>query len=487
MTAHLWGLVLVMMTASCTRDVPVEHVKHNPDSDAFELGVTKVSTFKNKNAVLGDDAYRPAVDELDGEFVTIKGGGRLLLNFCRLGGNPDTISRSEFYQLGIVSAPRTVNLQYNTRWDGTVYAVEHDSLAMLTAYVNFDGVRTYFRDVIRDDSDATGTPAVLAYYGELGLGCGSGRYGLSLPVGATDNAAFVGTADLFIILRDAVLAGGIELGSNPGVAAHEFSHRIFQHNVYAGERGFRLLATTILGDDTQQNRLCVDETDPSGVNCEATVSLLKGMDEGTADIFAYIYTGQAGFFLEHTVGITGLGAVVNEDKMRNLAREPELDGELPIYSLLARDFAAQGQLQFYRLGTLWSRAFYRSVVDPQTGAEPVNEEARVAFARAHYGRAVLRALRRLGEDFTAPVGGRDFTYRFDPRQLIRRYIEEVSRDEDTGVALPAVRAAACRELCNRFGEPDFVDPLNGASPQCGGVIGQNAFSTSPIGIFPCTL
>ena len=55
--------------------------------------------------------------------------------------------------------------------------------------------------------------------------------GINIPVLTSDNAAFFSLSDSFIILRSQQLQG-IPLFLNSGVIAHEFSHRVFHHNVY---------------------------------------------------------------------------------------------------------------------------------------------------------------------------------------------------------------------------------------------------------------
>ncbi|MBI5496606.1 MAG: hypothetical protein HY904_16415 [Deltaproteobacteria bacterium] len=498
-TERALAAVLLLGTACGDLQVPVEYVKWDEETAAFGLGRGIVTTFRNR---FGDDVespYEPMIDSLNGHHVVVAGGGSLLLNFCRQ-ADPQTVSREEFYRLGVITEAKPVNLQLSRRLDGTWFGVEHDSISMLTAYVNFDNAAAFFRDVIHDDTLATTTRARIAFYGEMALGCGNGRIGVALPVGAVDNAAFVGTADMFIVLRDAVFASGIELGANPGVAAHEYSHRIWQHNVFHGDEGFRLLALSFLGSPSQQAALCVDEVSADGCACKASGTLLKAMDEGTADIFAYTLTGRPAFFFDNS--LAGSTAVGDEDKVRDLSREPVIDRagstisteEVPFFNEKIVQRAAstdtvcgQGEpaLHYYRLGTLWSRGFYRSIVDPQSGNAPADEAARVGWARAHYAPAVRVAESRVGDDFTTPVSGRDYTFRFEPRQLIRRYIEEVSVDRDTRVYLPAVHDAVCQEMCNRFGYLPFDQPVNGVPAQCSGFMGANEFS--PLGVFPCQI
>jgi hypothetical protein len=489
------GPLLLAGVVGCygEQDTMVEHIKHDHKTDEFILGRSVVSTFNNRNVVAGvEGPYVPDVDRLSGQHTVVRGGGRLLLNLCSQ-PDPDTVTREEFYQLGIINAPSAVNLNYNVEpVTSAIIPVDHDSLGMLTAFVNFDNVGRFYREVLGDTSRATSTRATVVYYGEIGLGCDLGTGGrlpiLSIPLGATDNAVFVSTADVFIVLRDNLLPTGLELGNNPGVAAHEYGHRIFQSNVYADDRTFRLLAIDLLGSSTQKEALCTDDTPADELDdCTATPILQKGMDEGTADILAYTFTGEPDFFFERSLPTDSLVGG-DESLLRDLSRDAVLDQDIAIYFDEVVNAAAKNELQFYRLGTLWSRGWYRSIINADTGAPVATEDERRRWATARYAPAVLRALRRLGQDFINPGNGLEYNIRFDPRQLIRRWIDEVSRNAD-GTFNNAVHSAACQQMCNRFGLTAYDAPLNGANEECPGFIGTNpAFENLITGTaFPCLL
>lgn len=473
-------------SAGCgMQNVEVEHIKYQPEGDFFGLGRSVVTTFNNQYPLLGEGGYSPDVKRLSGGHVVVRGGGRLLLNLCR---SPDvnTVSRNEFYKLGIITAPQAVSIQYDVEpVSNAIIPTDHDSLVMLTAYVNFDSVRHFYHDVLGDDSGATNTRATIVYYGELAVGCdplGLG-HGVSLPLSTVDNAAFVGTADVFVVLRDAVLFNGLELGTNPGVSAHEFGHRIWQHNVYADEAAFRLLVVELLGSEEQKNGLCTDDTPADGIaDCIASTYLMKGMDEGSADILAFTYTGVPDFHFGRSLPVQQNSATGGETEFRDLSRDPEFEGEIKLYVDEVAELAEKGTLQFYRLGTLWSRGFFHGIVDPATGNPPATLEERVALARLRYAAAVIRAERRVGQDFTNPGGGLEHNTRFDPRQLIRRYIEEVSAPP--GEAFNSnVHAGVCQAMCNRFGYTAYDRPLGNAGPQCSGFVGTNPL----LAVFPCRL
>jgi hypothetical protein len=477
------------------RDVIVEHIKFNARSQVFEVGRSTVTTFLNRLDPSGEEsgeedpgtAYSPRVRDLTGKYVVVKGGGRILLDLCRSSVvDVETVTREEFYNLGVITAPEPVYLQYDVdnldrnmdlEPDGAIVPADHDSLAMMSGYVNYDNVARFYRD-LGDTSRATQVPATVAFYAETGLGCdllGTGRTGLSVPLHVADNAMFATAADMFIILRDAFMASGLELGVNPGVSAHEYGHRVFEHNVFFSDAAFRVHARRSFGSEEVQGGQCTFMTPAEQDLCVVTDSFMTAVNEGCADIFAYTFTGRSDFFLGRSLGSSPLA--MTEPGLRDLAQEANTEEDIPLYAQQVVEAAKAGELHPYRLGTLWSRGFYHGIVEPGTGAAVTDDERRTTLAKEVYAPAVIRALRRLGDDLVA-------NYRLDPRQLVRRYIEEVARDRGTGGENGNIRAGVCQSLCSRFGYMAFDTAVNGAGPQCPG-----RTATNPVvaGGFSCTL
>lgn len=485
-------LALANIMGCGTRDVIVEHIQFDTDQGTFRLGRSAVTTFLNQ---YGDaEIYSPRVKDLEGEHVVIRGGGRVGGDLCRAAGiNVETLTREQYFTLGVVSRPEPVRLSYNVdnldrngdgRPDGAIVPTDHDSLAMLSAYVAFDDVARFFREELGDRSHATASRAQVAFYGEFAVGCdlsaslpggANGRGGVSLPMVVGDNAAYAPLGDMFIIMRDAVLSNRAELGINPGVLAHEFGHRLFVHNVYADDAAFRAMVRHSLGRGQGSTAQCSEGNEEERRLCAITDVMLRAMSEGIADVLAYAFTGQPDILLQYS-----FSSDADETQQRNLAGDPGREGAVPFYTEDVVDQAASDpQFQFYRLGTLWARGFYHGIVNPISGARPANERERVDLVRTRYGSAVLRALGRLGEDLAV-------SFRFDPRQYLRRYIQEAATDATTGADNALVRAATCQALCDRFGELPFHLVVNHVPAQCAGVEGNNPHAASG-GLFRCTL
>ncbi|MEW5850397.1 MAG: hypothetical protein AB2A00_16545 [Myxococcota bacterium] len=459
-------LVVALLVASCSeRSLVVEHVGLLPGTDAFGLVRSVVASLDSEPLAESVGAYQPRLKQLEGQRVVIRGGGSFHGNLCSTLLNTDVnaLGRDAFFRLGILEAPQVVDLQYDVLPDenhpqGVVVAADHDSLAMLTTYVNLDHISAFFHDVLGDRSPATETRATVAFYGELGLGCQPLPGVLpvpTLPVETADGASYVPTADTFVLLRDAFTSYGVELVNNPGVQAHELAHRVFIQNLLAEDSAFRFYVLRRLGTEEQRNATCTDPTpDDEVAECDATDLLLRGMDEGFADILAYAYTGRSDFLMHHSFPAPPLGSST-EAAQRDLAGTPSDPTDLERYGPNTVRDAQKSRLRPHRLGTLLARAFFQGITRDD-GTPPASDEERVALVRRRHAPALIRAVRVLGRD----MGGE---YRFDARQLVRRYVEEVVGEGETQ---HVVRDAVCRPLCDRFGDLPFPFPVGEAAPQC---------------------
>ncbi|MEW5854679.1 MAG: hypothetical protein AB2A00_38240 [Myxococcota bacterium] len=472
-------LASLLLSGGCTSHVLVEHFDFVDNTDTFSLVYSYVDSFLNANEGL-PLPYNPAIDTLEGKRVVIRGGGQVAAGDpCRGMLTPDvaSLSRDDFYALHIVARPTQVNLQYNIQpvvladgsVDNAVIPADHDSLAMLTAYVHLDRVQAFLRDVLKDDSRAATTRAVGLFDPEAVVSCSvPGLGGPSVPLILSDNAAYNPSADVFILLRDALPTAEVALGTNPGVLAHEFGHRVFEQNLYISDEAFRRKVQELYGGQD----FCTDDTPDDEIDdCKASTLLQKGINEGFADIIAYTYMGRPDF------GFTrSLSYDENEPSTRdrNFAVELDPERDFIIYDEAYVRQAEEGTLSYYFLGTLFGRGFYHGITNPQTGAAPVDEDERVELARTVYTPAMLRALRRLGEDYLVNA-------RFDPRQVIRRFLQELPATTGNDA-----RSGMCQAMCDRFGRLEYPAPVNNVAAQCTGFTGKNALVKNG-GTFPCQL
>ncbi|MEZ4271666.1 MAG: hypothetical protein R3C68_09615 [Myxococcota bacterium] len=159
----------------------------------------------------------------------------------------------------------------NARWiekNGVTVAIDFDSLAMFSAYAHVESAAVYFQQL---GVSAAHTSVPIYYH-------------LSIPSGAdnifppTDNALYLRPADALVVQPMRFLQD-IPFSMNPGVIAHEYSHRVFYHEAWGGQ------LFTLLGG-------CFAPTN--------AVNLVLAVDEGVADFFGAVLSGDPQF-LQHSV------------------------------------------------------------------------------------------------------------------------------------------------------------------------------------------
>lgn len=139
-------------------------------------------------------------------------------------------------------------------------ADDFNSLVYLTALHNFEEAWRFYRDVVGDDTGAT------QHHGYVGLSATlvvADWLPLDIPfmVPPFDNAAYNPMTDSFILVPH-LYAEGVPLAAAQGVIAHEFGHRVFQHNVLNAHGSPWLNMTT-----------------------DQDLLVLLGLNEGAADVF----------------------------------------------------------------------------------------------------------------------------------------------------------------------------------------------------------
>lgn len=146
----------------------------------------------------------------------------------------------------------------SARWlpeGGVAVPLDYDTLNLFSSYVHLREAQTFFEGL---QVDVATEMSVIYYHPEID------DRTASLP--KTDNAAFLANVDAFLLLPMEILQD-VPFSMNPGVLAHEFSHRVFYYEAW-GARMFEILLRDLL---TLQDL--------------HTWNLIRALDEGVADYF----------------------------------------------------------------------------------------------------------------------------------------------------------------------------------------------------------
>lgn len=323
--------MLGLALASCgPREGPVDVEALLPDPaepGRFQLGTTTLDTAK--------DLHRG-----EGELFDVRGGFNINVQSLATALEEEQLDLDAMVERGRASygndmAPRLT-------WDGARYvADDFDSLLYLTLFESFEEAWRYYDDVIGDRSRATQDKSVVGFYGSLSL-----LDYLPLPIVTSDNAAYVAFADGWLTLRIVLASDGIPFAMNPGVIAHEFQHRVFFHNLFGDDDGFATWRAWVTG---------ADQLTRAG-------NLVKGLDEGLADIFAAGHVRSAAFMSPSLEGLLA-GEAAGRDLEGPLADSAtyELleDGGLePALQRRCGERLARSGFNFYCLGTVVARSLY---------------------------------------------------------------------------------------------------------------------------------
>ena len=261
-------------------------------------------------------------------------------------------------------------------FDGTRYvALDFETLTYFTLFENFEEAFQFASAIYGDDSGASGDKGIVALFGSLQL-----AEGLPIPIVSSDNAAYVPLVDGWLALRTGI-QDGVPFAMHRGVIAHEFGHRLFFHNAFIDNEG---------GFDVWRQRL---DTELGAADVRAQ-TLLSGVDEGLADLFAIAALGdkdavnrafaEAGGLFEGEADRRDLegefATVATYDNLAQLAVDTTF---LEACSLTAENFA--GSFNFYCLGTVVAAALWDG-----SGRD-------LGVLRTEVGPAVVRALPRVGE------------------------------------------------------------------------------------------
>ncbi len=199
-------------------------------------------------------------------------------------------------------APVTPSLYFNPlsgRWE----AEDFDSLYYLTLLETFEETFRFFR-AAGDDSAGTGERGLVGMYGRFVVGAE-----LPIPIFPdADNAAYLTLADAWLAMR-VHDQDGLPFGMNGGVIAHEFQHRVFFRNLFDGE-GFAWWRQGA-GATTDENGQAAG-TPPDFL-------IMRGVDEGLADVFGVGRSGDVGFMQASLVDAPfGIPRFAGQARFRNL-------------------------------------------------------------------------------------------------------------------------------------------------------------------------
>lgn len=376
-----WPLLALLASTACqgpSSPLKAEVLDFDPANESWRLATVQLDTVIDLNT-------------LSGQNFSLYGDQLLSIDALNATGS-STPSSPEAMQADIVARKGSpVQLSYDLYDDGqggqVAVANDFESLSMLTVFNHFEKVWNFAKSIGRDDSLATSKPTMIGFYATVGQ-----TIGIPIPVLTSDNAAFVGMSDSFVILRNQLL-DGIPLALNSGVIAHEFGHRIFFQNVYAGPAFDNWYQTTIAGsnDDSLATR---------------TIVLLRALDEGSADTHAVTFLGRTDFISDSLQGATGATTRVQrdleghfadvttyEDLKWNSITDPETGDDLCGGS--SDDFSSS-TWNIYCLGTVWARSLWDA-----SGRD-------VEIMRQEIEPALIRSMRRLGDEHLASYWGFDF-------------------------------------------------------------------------------
>lgn len=396
--------------------IDAEIILNQAGPDEYELGVVTIETAQDLATGHGDH-----FDVVGGmkiaslEAINIIGDREAFPTF------EDVRDRTREISGGSPVAPELVVE------NGVVRATDYDSLTYLTIFYNFERAFNFFETVVEDDSGAVASQGVVGFYGEL---VASSIF--PVPVIGADNAAYVGLTDSWLTLRTTDTES-IPLAMNDGVIVHEFGHRSFFYNVFERvEGGF-----DVFRDYTTQLATADDQT-------VRALNLLRGVDEGIADLHAVAYSRDPEFL---AASVTSVPELVQQ-------RSPEgFFATVATYSILDdRERIAetgvgctgteisQSGFNFYCLGTVFLRALW------------LGANADIEVLRNEICPAVRRALPNVGERIVAETGD-DEVIDFEIEYMLEAVAQELS---------PSRRGLVCDGFRQKF-----ADQINsGRVPAC---------------------
>jgi hypothetical protein len=218
--------------------------------------------------------------------------------------------------------------------DGVVVADDDRSLDALSAFANLNACATLFSRL----GAVSGPPMDVLFHPRMDsllLG--------DLRVSLTDNAAYAGVYDAFIIIPSFVLRA-LPLEDNLGVMCHEFGHSIMAHQAFGA------------GDGELASKLDSDHS-------------YRAMEEGVADLFGYAATGAPNFIAP---SVSQAGVIEDRDLSQPLTYSKDERRALVM--------ASDDDFSPHHHGSYLARAIYEAL--PREPDGRISTETRWAMATA---------------------------------------------------------------------------------------------------------
>lgn len=284
---------------------------------AFEIGPKTFATLQN-------------LENLDGWFVQMHFGGSL---------KAKTILGS-IVSDGFFSGGESPNLRYSVK-NGVVVPADYLSLAMLSAYYQFDVVASGLSGIYGIQPGALAAAQREKKYSVLlEPSIELETAGVSGKISGKRNAAFVPGYGQFVLFERS-RAEKVPLAANLQVIAHEFGHAIFDYTFF--DNSF------------------------SSSSQYAGNFVIAGLNEGMADFTSFLYTGSADVLSGSLSGIAAVGE-------RNFANPP--------FTISSVSSGCSGS--FYCLGTLFASSMLQAYTDLAANTKVFSQSipSRLRAARA---------------------------------------------------------------------------------------------------------
>lgn len=267
-------------------------------------------------------------------------------------------------------------------------ADDWETLYYFTLTANFEAAFAFAREVgdtSRASSEDPEQRALVGLFASVVL-----NEFVPLPLISSDNAAYAPPVDGWLALRTA-FQDGVPFGMHRGVIAHEFGHRLFFHNAFSSVDG---------GFEVWQRDSATPADDDAGARAQM---ILKGIDEGLADVFAMAslkdkdaitdaFASAGDLFAPEALRRDVEGDFAADATYDNLRTQTLDSSHLQSCGFTQPEFSGESP-NFYCIGTVVSAALWegagRDAVVLSTEVEP----------------AVIAALPRIGE---ALVNGASF-------------------------------------------------------------------------------
>lgn len=264
---------------------------------------------------------------------------------------------------------------------GTYIAKDHTTLQMATVYAVMERMFQLDREV--------GAEGVNRYPRDVGINVVQTDHGLLVR----NNAYYEGRSDSILLLTYS--NENLPIPFNSGILAHEHFHSLFYKMVIKKLKEEKQIDVTLPDSPHEpmaEKKKAHDEETEAEVRAAYTDVLLRGLNEGFADYWAFLFTGDPDFITASIPALHESRSLLRKSDVgpRFVYRQSEIKSE--ILKIFQRSSQVDDELVdlSYALGTSYSR-FLKSLADKvaeSRGLEP-------AKARFLVGRSVILSLQSL--------------------------------------------------------------------------------------------